>query len=281
MKRLLFCLVAIFVSLTALAQKEIVVDAQPPAYLKFQHPPFVLDGYTMVPLREVCEAFGISIDLDTDSIYLIGEINGDKIDAEISLKSDPSDIADAADRARFLQRLPEKGNIVTFVPARLIEELIRLPITKDGNLLTIGGATWQVEGKLIVIDLSKQKVNAFEGLKQVYECRTCTGAYDPKNNKYPTPIGIFETYMRSPGKFVGRFGPMYWPTFFNGSVALHNCPSDRNVKKTPDSHGCCRLKRNDRIWLWDWIPGKMPSSVKEGKLWYIPKIDRIPVYVIP
>ncbi len=245
MKLLFFCLAALFASLGAFSQE---IAVQPPTYLKFTNPPFVINGVTYVPLRETAKALNVS----AEQVLLFVFKNTIVLPDEVH------------------------GGGVTFAPARMIAEGLNQEITKSDTLLTIGEVTWEINGKLIVVDRGRQRIYAYEGLKLVYQCRTCTG-----KPGYTTPTGIFQTWLKSPGKFVGKFGAMFWPTFFNASIAIHSCPSDRNVKDLPDSHGCCRVMNEARKWFWQWIPGKVPSSVGNGGYYFIPEKDQIPVYVIP
>lgn len=216
-----FLVVFFLFTLGAALAQEVVIDAQP--FLKFKNPPFALNGVTMVPAREVANALNVSV----EKVLALG------------------------DTKNFI-RLHDKihGGEITFAPAREIAHGLQLDIIKTDALLTIGLITWEVTGKLIVIDRGRQKVHAFEGLKQVYECRTCTG-----RPGYTTPTGIFSVYKKIHGKHnvVGKpwGGIMYNPLYYDGCAALHG---SSEMREHPSSHGCCRLFYRDADWLYKWTP---------------------------
>ncbi|MEI6040206.1 MAG: L,D-transpeptidase [Candidatus Berkelbacteria bacterium] len=241
----LFCTTAtlILLVLGANCQGEVItIDAQP-LVLKFTNPPFVAKGFTYVPLAEVTNELKMDQPLSLKNLIILHNNTTDKD--------------------------------VVFSPARAIAKELKLGISRDKSHLTIGKLTWEVKEKVVLVDLGKQRIFAFEGLNLVYNCQTCTG-----RKGRTTPTGIFQTWLKVPGKFIGKYGAMFWPTFFNGSIAIHSCPSDKNIKNYPDSHGCCRVRNKDREFFWKWIPGTIPKTVKKG-IWFIPKKDKITVYVIP
>lgn len=241
MKQLLLCCVAILLSLGVFSQ-EIVVDATPPTYLKFQNPPFVVNGTTFVPLREIANAMDISIE---KALSLVGKntiVLSDQI----------------------------HGGSITFAPARLIAIGLKLDIVKTDTLLTIGTTTWEIDGKLIVIDLSKQRIYAFEGLTLIYDLKTCTGK--PSS---PTPTGIYSVYKKSPGwvrwkksKWIAWDGAIYntlsfdppHPPEHKHSRGMHGIKASA-VKPYPDSHGCPRMFCRDADQLYPWAPIGTPVYV--------------------
>jgi peptidoglycan hydrolase-like protein with peptidoglycan-binding domain len=53
-----------------------------------------------------------------------------------------------------------------------------------------------------------------------------------------TPPGKFRIGRTYPGTEVGPLGPLHYPMYFNGGIAIHGSP---NVPAYPDSHGCARI----------------------------------------
>jgi peptidoglycan hydrolase-like protein with peptidoglycan-binding domain len=53
-----------------------------------------------------------------------------------------------------------------------------------------------------------------------------------------TPTGVFHVGRKVPGVDPGPLGPLYYPMYFNGGIAIHGAPS---VPASPASHGCTRI----------------------------------------
>jgi hypothetical protein len=213
-------------SLGALAQ-ETVVDVHPLQYLKFENPPFESNGITYVPLEEVAKVLPLNDEART------------KILVEAMVMPEKT-IIDG-----------KPGHIdIIFVPAKTIANELNDDISRMDNLLTIGESTWKVDSKIIVISLSKQHVNAYEGFKPVHSCRTSTGMPG-----YKTPTGIFKVYKKIRGYHVvtGKIwhGTMYNPVYFDDCVALHG--SSLMPHRT-SSHGCCHLYNLEADWFYIWTP---------------------------
>lgn len=237
MKRLLLCLAAILVSLGAYSQ-EVVVEATPPTYLRFQHQPFVVNGTTYLPLRETAEVLALEIVMQDAKITL------KKADKTVSFNQ--QDLIQLPDYLSDTKTRPH----VTFAPLRTLAEGLKLDFSIKGNVLFLDAFFWKIDQKLIVVDRSRQRIYAFEGLKQVYDCRTCTG-----KPSTPTSTGMFQVYRKTKGKHtvVGKpwGGVMYNPLYFNGCTALHG---STEMRSRPSSHGCCRLYYRDADWLYKWTP---------------------------
>jgi LysM repeat protein len=107
-------------------------------------------------------------------------------------------------------------------------------------------------GKWIDVDLSSQRVRAYQGNTAVRSMVVSTGIA-----RYPTPPGRFRIYAKYPS--VTMSGPGYYlpgvphTMFFYKGYALHGTYWHNNFG-TPMSHGCINLTRADAAWLYGWAP---------------------------
>ncbi len=104
-----------------------------------------------------------------------------------------------------------------------------------------------LEGRWIDVDLSAQRVFAYEGDKRVKTFVVSTGV-----SRYPTVMGQFRVYV----KYVAddMAGPGYYlpdvpyTMYFYRGYALHGTYWHNNFG-TPMSHGCVNLRTEDAEWL--------------------------------
>lgn len=109
------------------------------------------------------------------------------------------------------------------------------------------------ENKKIIVDLSDQKVYAYEGETLVFESLTSTGL--PGTPTYP---GTFKVYGKLPARYMR--GADYdlpgvpWVMYFTGGgAALHGAYwHDQFGHKR--SHGCVNLPLDKAEWLYRWTP---------------------------
>lgn len=225
MKHLSFCLAAlVLLALATNCQEEVVINAQPTVYLKFINPPFTANGQTFVPLAEMTIQLKMEVKLPMKDL--------------IMLRNDIT-----------------KKDIV-FAPARAIAKKLKLDISRSDNYLTIGNLTWEVKAKVILTDLDRQRIFAFEGFKLVFNCRTCTG-----KKSTPTKPGIFKVFKKIPDwhywkatKLVPYSGKMYNSIYFDPPGKAFHGVDNQNMKYTPRSHGCARMFCQDADWLYPWTP---------------------------
>ncbi len=120
--------------------------------------------------------------------------------------------------------------------------------TSPGSPGTSGGGG----GKWIDVDLSSQRVRAYQGNTVVRTMVVSTGIA-----RYPTPTGRFRIYAKYPS--VTMSGPGYYlpgvphTMFFYRGYALHGTYWHNNFGR-PMSHGCINLTRGDAAWLYSWAP---------------------------
>lgn len=101
--------------------------------------------------------------------------------------------------------------------------------------------------KYVLVDLSKQRLYAFEGLDKVMEFRVSTGA-----TSTPTPVGSFQIKDKQlMGKALPKYGGDKLPFAqrLRGHILIH---SYKSVPDYPASHGCIRMLKNDARRLYNW-----------------------------
>jgi LysM repeat protein len=116
------------------------------------------------------------------------------------------------------------------------------------------------EGKQVVVDLSEQRVYAFENGVMVFTALVSTGL--PAT---PTVLGDYEVYLRYDAQRMT--GPGYdlpgvqWVQYFYQGYALHGTYWHENFGE-PMSHGCVNLQNADALWLYNWATIGTPVHVK-------------------
>lgn len=116
------------------------------------------------------------------------------------------------------------------------------------------------EGKQVVVDLSEQRVFAFENGVMVFTALVSTGL--PAT---PTVLGDYEVYLRYDAQRMT--GPGYdlpgvqWVQYFYQGYALHGTYWHENYGQ-PMSHGCVNLQNADALWLYNWATVGTPVHVK-------------------
>ncbi|OUL32007.1 hypothetical protein BV372_19790 [Nostoc sp. T09] len=108
----------------------------------------------------------------------------------------------------------------------------------------------QSEQRWIQIDLSKQRLIAWEGKKPVYAITISTG-----KKSTPTRIGTFkiQTKLKST-RMRGRdydVPDVPYAMFYQGSYGIHGAYWHRRFG-TPVSHGCVNVAPDHAKWLFNW-----------------------------
>lgn len=101
--------------------------------------------------------------------------------------------------------------------------------------------------KYVMIDLSKQRLYAFEGIEKKMEFRVSTGT--PAT---PTPTGSFRIKQKQlEGKALPKYGgdKLPYAQRLNGHILIH---SYKSVPDYPASHGCIRMRKADARRLYNW-----------------------------
>lgn len=279
MKLLLFA--ALFVCFTAFAQ-DIVEPIETPvvaiAPLQFTYQPIIIDNVMMVALNDLTENIAITKTLDRDLLTLSYK------DKRITIKLNSTE----AEIDSIKTKLPfrtftirdyfdkKTKKYITFLPLRFVAQTLVVPVEIVDGQSYIDNKLWEFgDKKILALDLQKQRGSAYEGEKLARTFPTCTG-----KDGFETETGIFQTYKKvnARHKVVGREwgGYMYKPVYFNDCTAAHG-----SSKMCPyrDSHGCARLYNETADWLIEWTPGRVPTKIKGDVFWYIPKEERITVYV--
>jgi lipoprotein-anchoring transpeptidase ErfK/SrfK len=106
----------------------------------------------------------------------------------------------------------------------------------------------------IDVDVTEQKLVAYEGLIPVYETLVSTGT-----SRYPTVTGQFRIWLRFQSQDMNgyRLGYDYYlkgvpyVQYFYEDYALHGTFWHSNFGR-PMSHGCVNLSPADSEWLFNW-----------------------------
>lgn len=118
-------------------------------------------------------------------------------------------------------------------------------------------------GKWIAIDLSEQRITAYQGTTPLKSVLVSTGVMWT-----PTPIGRFAIYTKlasqtmSGGSGANRYRlpGVPWVMYFTGAYAIHGTYWHHNFG-TPMSHGCVNLTIDDAKWFYDWAEIGTPVVV--------------------
>lgn len=124
--------------------------------------------------------------------------------------------------------------------------------------------TSQGEEKWIEIDLSEQKLKAWEGNREVFEYVVSSG-----KSSTPTPEGEYRIwvklrYTKMEGGSKARGDYYYlpnvpWVMYFNNSYGIHGAYWHMKFG-TPVSHGCVNMQIKDAGKLFNWAAPALPSG---------------------
>ena len=116
------------------------------------------------------------------------------------------------------------------------------------------------EGKRFLVDLSEQRLYAYEGDTLVRTTLVSTGVA-----QYPTVTGTFYIYLRLPSQRM--VGPGYdlpgvpYVQYFYKGYGLHGTYWHNNFG-TPMSHGCVNLPTEEAEWAYNWADYGTPVIVQ-------------------
>jgi lipoprotein-anchoring transpeptidase ErfK/SrfK len=105
------------------------------------------------------------------------------------------------------------------------------------------------EGRWIDVDLSEQRVTAYDGVSPIRSFVVSTGTW-----RHPTVTGQFRVYVKL--RATGMAGPGYYlpavpyTMYFYRGYAIHGTYWHDNFG-TPMSHGCVNLRISDAEWVFD------------------------------
>lgn len=109
-----------------------------------------------------------------------------------------------------------------------------------------------VEGHWINIDLSEQKLYAYDGTKLVASFLVSTGV-----RQFPTETGQFRIYVKYRSSLM--HGTDYYlpdvpfTMYYSGDFSIHGTYWHHNFG-TPISHGCVNMDTSDAEWIYNWAP---------------------------
>ena len=129
----------------------------------------------------------------------------------------------------------------------------RLRVGKGGGAISPGPAKPPVsggKGRWIDVNLSKQRLTAYQGNTPVFSALVSTGL--PRT---PTVVGRFKIYtkltstrMRGPGYDLPN---VPYTMYFYKGYGIHGTYWHHNFGH-PMSHGCVNLRTSDAAWLFNW-----------------------------
>ena len=114
-------------------------------------------------------------------------------------------------------------------------------------------------GKWIDIDVTHQRLTAYEGDRPVFSALVSTGLWAT-----PTILGRFRIRSKLPAQRM--IGPGYdlpnvpWVMYFYETYAIHGAYWHNNFGH-PMSHGCVNMRPADAQWLYNWAPIGTPVVV--------------------
>jgi lipoprotein-anchoring transpeptidase ErfK/SrfK len=114
--------------------------------------------------------------------------------------------------------------------------------------------------KRIELDLSDQRLTAYEGDTEVLTALVSTGIA-----RYPTPLGDYKIIRKVRAQVMS--GPGYylpnveWVSYFVGGYAIHGTYWHTNFGH-PMSHGCVNMTNDDAKWIFNWAPMGTPVTVR-------------------
>jgi len=118
-----------------------------------------------------------------------------------------------------------------------------------------------LEEKWIEVDLSEQKLYAYEGITRVFTATISSGRTGTPTvqGKFRIQRKYLSQLMTGPGYYLPN---VPYVMYFYGNFALHGAYWHNNWG-TPMSHGCVNLRREDAKWLFEWTDPKLPAGYKE------------------
>jgi lipoprotein-anchoring transpeptidase ErfK/SrfK len=131
----------------------------------------------------------------------------------------------------------------------------------SGTIATAIENLKQSSQRWIEIDLSGQRLIAWEGKNQVYAIFVSTG-----KDASPTPTGVFSIQSRY--RYARMQGADYdvadvpYTMYYSGNYAIHGAYW-HNRFGTPVSHGCINVAVNHARWLFNWAEIGTPVIVHD------------------
>ncbi|MFB2645367.1 L,D-transpeptidase [Raphidiopsis sp. BLCC-F218] len=135
------------------------------------------------------------------------------------------------------------------------------PLPASQNIAEAIPAPKKSPERWIQVDLSQQKLTAWEGKRRVYTVKISSG-----KKSTPTPVGRFRiqskhrtTRMRGRGYDLAN---VPYTLYYHGSYAIHGAYWHKRFG-TPVSHGCINLPPNRARLIFNWASVGTPVVVKQ------------------
>ena len=131
------------------------------------------------------------------------------------------------------------------------------PATNPGA--RVNPATGAVSGRWIDINLSQQRLTAYQGQSAVLSVLISSGVAGKR-----TPTGTFAVRTKVPSQTMS--GPGYrlpgvpYVMYFAGANAIHGAYWHNNFGR-PMSHGCVNMRTSEAAWLYNWASIGTPVKV--------------------
>ena len=115
--------------------------------------------------------------------------------------------------------------------------------------------------KWIDVDLTHQRLTAYQGKTPVFQSSVSTGLRNT-----PTVVGEFRIYWKLTSTDMA--GPGYYlpgvpyTMYFHAGYALHGTYWHSNFGQ-PMSHGCVNLRTEDAKWLFNWADPPLPTGASQ------------------
>ena len=107
-----------------------------------------------------------------------------------------------------------------------------------------------IEGRWIDIDISEQKLYAYEGTKLMGSFLVSTGIdlYPTERGRYHIDAKLLYSDMRGTDYFLPD---VPFTMYYHGDFAIHGTYWHHNFG-TPMSHGCINMDISDAEWIYNW-----------------------------
>jgi lipoprotein-anchoring transpeptidase ErfK/SrfK len=175
------------------------------------------------------------------------------------------------DQNRVLSQIKSSLNSFTSTGNRIIAiEVVETPYSEKkiqtSDTEQSGGTPGLYPGKYLEINLSQQKLYAYEGTNLFAAYTVSTGKWDT-----PTPIGTRYIESKSIKAYSAPYD-LYMPYWnsIGGGYGIHELPEWANGYKegenhlgTPVSHGCIRLGVGAAESIYNWAPVGTPVVIHE------------------
>ncbi len=168
-------------------------------------------------------------------------------------------------RGLNLSQFRRLGILTTGVILSVITHLSTIPVAvadEEHNKIARNMMELQQSSeRWIQIDLTRQRLIAWEGNNPVYAVVVSTG-----KPSTPTRKGVFEVYTKYAS--TRMTGPDYdvpdvpYTMYYDGGMAIHGAYW-HNLFGTPVSHGCTNVAVNHAKWLFEWASVGTPVIVHD------------------